>query len=282
MSLTVLVTGSTGTIGSKVLHELRSIGYNVIAAVRGDASDETSRDGIHRRRLDYSDPATFESATEGVDAVFLIGPPLVLDLYQLLEPFIDHLAERKIRRVVYVAAMALEKVPSMPFHSQAIERLQQHGMELTVMKPTFFAQNFKNYEGENILERGVLFQPADDGKAAFVDAHDIAACVAAAFSNPATIGKEYLLTGPTALSYHDVAGLLSDILGRSIAYARPDADTYRSVLASAGAPPFVAEYMIDVYGLIRNGDVDLVTDHVQLLTGKPATPLNTVLMRDFS
>jgi uncharacterized protein YbjT (DUF2867 family) len=155
-------------------------------------------------------------------------------------------------------------------------------MELTVMKPTFFAQNFKNYEGENILERGVLFQPADDGKAAFVDAHDIAACVAAAFSNPATIGKEYLLTGPTALSYHDVAGLLSDILGRSIAYARPDADTYRSVLASAGAPPFVAEYMIDVYGLIRNGDVDLVTDHVQLLTGKPATPLNTVLMRDFS
>jgi uncharacterized protein YbjT (DUF2867 family) len=282
MSLTVLVTGSTGTIGSKVLHELRSTGHNVIAAVRGHVPDASSHDGIHRRRFDYSDPTTFAAATEGVDAVFLVGPPLVLDLYQLLEPFIDHLAERQIRRVVYVAAMALEKVPSMPFHSQAIERLQQHGMELTVMKPTFFAQNFKNYEGENILERGVLFQPADDGKAAFVDAHDIAASVAAAFSNPATIGKEYLLTGPEALSYHDVAALLSDNLGRTIAYARPDAETYRAVLAEAGAPPFVAEYMIDVYSLIRNGDVDRVTDHVQLLTGKPATALNTVLMRDFA
>jgi uncharacterized protein YbjT (DUF2867 family) len=283
MSQTILVTGATGTVGSRVLRALQERGATVIAAVRNaDAGSLPHLHDVQRRVFDYADATTFASALEDIDGVFLLGPPLVPTLYDLLEPFIDAIGSSRTRRVVYMAALGLEKLPSMPFHEQAIARIREHGLDLTVMKPTFFAQNFRNYEGENVLERGIIFHPADDGKAAFVDVDDIAEAVAAVFSDPATIGQEYHITGPTSHSYAEVATMLTDVLGRPITYVRPDPQAYRDVLASAGAPPFVAEYMIDVYGLIRDGHVDIVTDHVQKLTGRPATPLRNVLERQFA
>ncbi len=282
MSRKILVTGATGTVGSRVIHALRERGISAVAAVRNDTSALPPQLlDVERRSFDYGDATTFAPALDGVDGVFLLGPPLVPALDDLLKPFIDAIASSPTRRVIYLAALGLEKLPSMPFHTKAINHINKHGLDLTVVKPTFFAQNFKNYEGENVLERNMIFVPANDGKAAFVDVDDIARSIAAAFDNPATIGEEYLLTGPDLHSYADAADILTCILGRPISYVRPDVQTFRDALASAGAPPFVADYMVDVYSLIRDGHVNVVTDHVEKLTGQPPTRLRTVLERLF-
>ena len=81
------------------------------------------------------------------------------------------------------------------------------------------------------------------------------------------------MTGPEAYSYADVADLLAEITGKQIVYPQPDVATYREALRQGGAPDSVADYMIPVYGLLRDHAVTEPTDAVATLTGSRPEPL---------
>lgn len=283
MAEKILVTGATGTIGKALIKALQQKNATVVAGV---TSQEKGRTVFGKETpfavLNYENPATFADATAGVTKVFLLGPPLRTDLEQLITPFIRHLKDAGIRRVVYVGALGLDLVKELPFHTNIIKLIQQNGFDNTILLPSFFAQNFRNYDGENILQRGITFAPAGNGKAAFVDVEDIALAAATVLTSEGHSGKTYELTGPETLSYAEVAELLSEVLERKIHYPNPSADEYRQALQQAGAPTFIADYMIAVYSLIANNLVNEVSDHVYLLTGKKPTPLREVLQRDFA
>lgn len=282
MTSKILVTGANGTIGKAVISSLTEKGESFVAAVRDlDKAKSQFPAGTEIVQFDFADSATFAAATAGVDRVFLLGPPLVLNLDELLTPFIDYLKQKSILRVVYVSALGLDLVPELPFHTRVVEKLTRDGFDLTVMKPSFFAQNFNTYERDNILQRGVTFVVAGTGKVGFVDAHDIGRSIAAVLTSDGHAGKDYTLTGPESHSHTEAAQLLSEITGKAIVYPQPSADDYRGALAAAGAPAFVADYMINVYSIIANHNADVVTDHVERLTGRIPTPLREVLQRDF-
>ncbi|MCU0434725.1 MAG: SDR family oxidoreductase [Bacteroidia bacterium] len=283
MSHKILVTGATGTIGKALVKSLTGKGASVVAAVRDTEKAATLLpEGTELVKFDFADPSTFAAATQGVDRVFLLGPPLVLNLEELLTPFIDHLKQQQIKRVVYLGALGLDLLPEMPFHTRLINRLTADGFELTVLKPSFFAQNFKNYEWDNITQRQITFVVAGNGKVGFIDAHDIAAAAAAVLTTDGHAGHSYELTGPETLSYADAAAILSEVTGKTIVYPNPDAETYIQVLKSAGAPDFVAPYMIRVYSLIADNKVNFVNNTVEELTGRKPASLREVLTRDFA
>ena len=282
MSAKILVTGATGTIGKALVNALQAKGAVFAAAVRDEQKAATVLPaGTPLVKFDFADPSTFESATQGVDRVFLLGPPLVTNLEELLSLFITHLQQKQIRRVVYIGALGLELIPEMPFHTRIINRLTADGFELTVLKPSFFAQNFKNYEWDNITKHNITFVVAGSGKVGFIDVHDIGASAAAVLTGSGHEGKVYELTGPEALTHFDAAALLTEITGRTIIYPNPDAQTYTQVLKNAGAPDFVASYMIRVYSLIAEGKVNIVNNNVEQLTGRKPATLRDVLVCDF-
>ncbi|MBC7866053.1 MAG: SDR family oxidoreductase [Gloeobacteraceae cyanobacterium ES-bin-316] len=278
----ILVTGATGTIGKALVAALKAEKVNFVAGVRNKttASQKLGAD-VMTVSFDFEDPATYEAATDGVDAVFLLGPPLVITLDSLLTPFIDFLKLKDIKRVVYVGSLGMEKMPNLPFHVILTEKLKKDGFEYTILKPSFFAQNFKNYEWENIVQRGITYSPAGNGKVAFVDVADIAGVAAKVLTEEGHIGKEYEITGPETLSYEDAAGILSAVTKKPIVYPNPSAEEYTVTLKSAGAPDFIAPYMISVYSLIANNEVDYVSPVVEQLTGKKPNSLRTVLEKDF-
>lgn len=283
MSAKILVTGATGTIGKALVNSLQQKNVSFVAGVRNtEQAKEKLGNNVEVVEFDFSNPATFERATEGVNKVFLLGPPLVLNLDEVLKPFIDFLKSKNILRVVYISALGLEKVKELPFHEIIIKKLEADGFELTVLKPTFFAQNFKNYEWENITERGITFNVAGDGKTAFVDVNDIGAVAAHTLVEEGHSGKSYELTGPELLSYSDAAALLTEVLGKPIVYPNPTAEAYKGALAAAGAPAFIADYMIAVSSLIKNRFVEVVSNDVEKITGKKPTALKEVLKRDFA
>jgi uncharacterized protein YbjT (DUF2867 family) len=283
MAEKILVTGATGTIGKALIQALKDRGASFVAGVTSEQrGKEVLGNDVPQVEFNYEKPATFAGATEGVSRVFLLGPPLRTDLDSLVMPFIRHLKESGILRVVYVSALKLELVKDLPFHARVIEALEAQGFEFTILKPSFFAQNFKNYEGENIRQRGVTFVPAGDGKVGFIDVHDIALVAAAVLTEEGHAGKSYELTGPETLSYADAAQQLSQVLGKTIVYPNPKPEVYAQTLKEAGAPDFIAPYMNGVYSLIANHHVNILSDNVERLTGKKPTPLKAVLERDFA
>lgn len=282
MTQKILVTGATGTLGKALINTLRIKGASFVGAV---TSEKRGRDvlgaDIPLVVLNYENEATFAEATRGVDKVFLLGPPLRTDLDTLLLPFLAHLKAAGIRRVVYISALGLDEVKELPFHTRITEALKKQDFDYTILLPSFFAQNFKNYEWENIIQRGITFVPAGNGKAGFVDADDIALVAATVLTEDGHIGQTYTLTGPELLSYMEVAEQLSEVLNRPIRYPNPSPEVYTQALKEAGAPEFIASYMIPVYSLISKNKVSLLSNDVERLTGKKPTPLKVVLKKDF-
>lgn len=279
----ILVTGATGTIGKSLVKSLLDKKADFVAGVRNESkAREVLPPGTSFVTFDFDDRSTFEKAIEGVDRVFLLGPPIDMQLDKLLAPFIDFLKSKNINRVVYLSAMGEEHMDKLPFHGVLTRKLQQDGFDYTILKPSFFAQNFRNYEGQNILERGVVFVPAGDGKVAFIDVQDIGDSAAAVLLSEGHSGKTYVLTGPELLTYSDVAELLSEVTGKKIVYPKPNHEVYTQVLKDNGAPDFIAPYMISVYSLIDKGIAAKQTDTVEQLTGHKPGSLKQVLKKDFA
>ncbi len=279
----ILVTGASGTVGHEVAKALRARSIPFIAAVRDvDKAKKILGTEPATVHFDFEQPETFDQAVQSVDRVFLLGPPMDMHLDQLVDPFIEYLQGKKIKRIVYLSAFGAELMSGLPFHTNVERKLKELGFNWTILRPSFFSQNFKNYEYENITERGVTYMPAGNGKVGFVDVRDVGEVAAATLINDQHIHQEYVLTGPETLNYYDAAQQLTEILGTPVQYPAPTPQEYADTLKQSGAPEFVASYMNEVYGLIRDEKVDQVSSAIEEILHRPATPLREVLKRTFA
>lgn len=282
MKPSILITGSTGTLGSALYSKLKNSNANVVAAARNEnAAKQKLGEDAQVVPFDFADHSTYENALKNIDSVFIVGPTLNLQVDQLLTPFLDFLKANGILRVVYISAMGLENIPELPFHSVIEKKLADDGFAYTVLRPTFFAENFKNFEWENITERGIIYTTGGTGKTGFISVEDIVNVAATVLTEQGHEQKIYELTGDRLYSYDEVASLLTEITGKQVVYPNPTTEAFKAVLLAAGAPAFVGEYMNLIYRLIRDNYVNYLTDTVLAVTGKRPTDLKKVLERDF-
>lgn len=284
MATKILVTGATGAIGKALIKDLQEKNIAFLAGTR-NVEESKAKLGSSEELVSFSfdNPATFEAATAGVDKVFLLGPAMVLEMDHLINPFLDFLKSKGILRVVYLSALKSDQMgPDMTFHLKTEAKLANDGFDYTILRASFFAQNFKNYEWENITQRGITLATAGDGKVGFIDVADIAAVASAVLSEEGHSKKTYELTGPEALSYFDAATILSEVTGKTIVYPQPSPEQYVTILKEAGAPDFVATYMNSVYSVIANHHVGFTTNDVEKVTGRKPNTLKSVINSDFS
>ncbi|NEN25673.1 SDR family oxidoreductase [Cryomorpha ignava] len=284
MSAKILITGATGTIGKSLVKQLQASKVDFIAGTRDVNKAQTTLNLMEDQcvKFDFTDEKSFERALENVDRVFILGPPLTFNLDRILKSFVDYLNQKSINRVVYLSAFGNESLGGdLAFHAIMESYLKERNFKYTILQPSFFSQNFKNYEYENLVERGITFNVAGDGKVGFVDTEDVAKVAVKALTEPGHSGKTYQLTGPELFSYHDAAHLLSDVLNKKIVYPNPSEEEYRGALKAGGAPDFIADYMIPIFGMIKTGKVGYLTDDIEGVIGKKPTDLKTVLERDF-
>jgi uncharacterized protein YbjT (DUF2867 family) len=115
-----------------------------------------------------------------------------------------------------------------------------------------------------------------------VDPRDVGAAAAAVLADPEQPAALYTLTGPSAVSFAEVAEVLSAVTGRSIGYVDvPDAAALDGLVQSGVPAPF-AEAMVTIFGQLRAGAGSLVSDDVALLTGRQPRPISDFAERHAS
>ncbi len=230
--MALLVTGSTGTIGSKVVRHLAKEGAHVRALVRDLKKAAAFPDGVQPVQGDMADVDSMRAALKDIDTLFLLNAVVPDELTQALLT-LDLAREAGIQRLVYFSVYYSSRFTDVPHFSskRSVERaIDDQGIAATVLRPCYFFQNDASLK-EAIFDNGVYPMPIGDIGLAMVDARDIAEIAASELLRreratgplPADIidivGPE-VITGPAA------AEIWSKVLAREVRHAGDDLDAF--------------------------------------------------------
>lgn len=264
---TVLVTGATGTVGSRVVDTLPDRAVTVRAATRNPA-DEYFDSDVDPVAFDFEKPETWGDAFDGVDAMFLVRPPAISRVDDSIHPAIDAAARVGVERFVLLSVLGAEKNPLLP-HRKIEKHLQSADVAWTSLRASFFMENLLEVHRQEIIEQGEIVVPAGDGKTSFVAASDVAAMAVAALTEPGHEYRSYDVTGPQAMTYYDVADTLSGALDRSVSYEAPSLVRFVRHSRRLGRDWSFLLVMAALYTTARLGLAGRVSDDVQEVLGRP-------------
>ncbi|MGW8377928.1 NmrA family NAD(P)-binding protein [Streptomyces sp. ODS28] len=261
---TTLVTGATGTTGSRLAELLARGGHPVRAASRGGSPVP----GAEPVAFDWFEPAGHAAALDGAERVYLVPPVGVLDPAPAMLPFLERARDAGVRRAVLLSSSQVDA--GGPATGAVHAALPGLFAEWAVLRPSWFMQNFtgRHLHAESIRDTGLITTATGRGRVAFIDADDIAAVAARALTDETAHNTDWVLTGPEALSYEEVAAVLSEVTGRPVRHEAVPAEEMRARYTRE-APPEFAALLADLDRVIAEGAEDRTTDAVQRVTGRP-------------
>lgn len=221
MSNKILVIGSKGKTGRRVFEKLNRKGVDVAPASRSSLIP-----------FDWYDPATWANAMNGKDSVYVTFQPdlAIPQSVEIITHFVDTAKQAGITKLVLLSGRG------DPKNMDCEDIVIGSGLDHTIVRASFFMQNFsEGFWLEEILG-GELTVPAGTAKEPFVDADDIADVVVEALLDDAHNGKIYELTGPELLSFRDAVLKISTPLGREIKLTEIGIEDYVTILRSYQLP----------------------------------------------
>lgn len=276
----VLVTGALGNVGREVARACASAGLTVRVANRQVESLRARFPDAEAVRFDFLDPATWDGALAGCDFVFLLRPPPLGDMSTTLNPFVDAAYRAGAGHIVFLSVAGADRMRWVP-HRAVELHLAASGDAWTCLRPGFFAQNLEDAYRRDIVEDGRLYVPAGRGRVAFFDVADAGEVTARVLAEPEAFrGRSLTLTGPAALTFDEVAGLLTRALGRTIRYVPASVLGYAWHLwRRRGLPWMQILVQIVLHVGLRRGDAEAVDPTVRAVLGRDPTPMEGYLSR---
>ena len=253
---TTLVIGGSGKTGRRVIGRLAARDVPVRAASRSSAP-----------RFDWNDPATWEPALRGASAAYIsyypdLAAPGAADAIGEL----SELAVRSgVRRLVLLSGRGEEEA------QRAEAALQRSGADWTVVRCSWFAQNFSEGAFAEAIAAGELALPVDAVGEPFVDAEDIADVAVKALTEDGHAGQVYELTGPRLLTFEEAVGEIAAASGREVRFARIGFEEFAGEMAALGVPGDEIELLRFLFTEVLDGRNEYVTDGVQRALGREPT-----------
>jgi uncharacterized protein YbjT (DUF2867 family) len=276
----ILITGATGNTGSGLVPALRSAGVDVRAFVRDESKAQPLKDmGVEIVVGDLDQPQTIDPAVEGVDKIYLLtwnGPSQAQQAQNVIE------AAKRVGNphLVRHSMWGSEKSRIIKQGDQVEEAVKSSGLPWTLLKPTFFMQNTM-MAAQTIASDGVIYWYMKDGKLGMIDVRDIVDVALAVLTGSGHEGKSYILTGPEAISFHDVASTFSKVLGKEVKYVSVPGEAVLESMVGMGFPEWIAKGYVEVFEGFSENFANRVTDNVATLTGHPARSFEQ-FARDFA
>jgi uncharacterized protein YbjT (DUF2867 family) len=264
----ILVTGATGTIGSELVARLKARGVDFAVMSSRQGADIV---GVPTVRGDFADPASLTRAFSGFRTLFLLLP-LVSNKVELARNAVHAARSAGIGHIVRSSGAGAD--PQSPV---ALARLQgsidqlvvDSGIAHTFLRPSSFMQNLVNF-GAAQIKGGSYFAPHGHGAQSLVDVRDIADCAAAVLAAPvAHAGKAYTLTSGEALTTAQQMALISQAVGKPIAYVDVPETTAVESMQGMGMPAVLIDWFMSLNHAVKQGWTAGVTTDVAALSGHP-------------
>lgn len=279
----ILVTGATGTTGFELVQLLveKDVAFRALARSEEKAAP-FQKVGVEVAIGDFDDPASLDAALQGVEKAYLCSPASPQQVEQQGN-FVEAAKRADVQHLVKVSALGA--ADDSPFslgrwHAVTERQIEESGMPFTILRPHSFMQNLLA-SMPTIVDEGVIYAPMGDGRIPMIDARDIAAVAAAVLTEPGHEGETYLLTGPEALSYKEVADKLSDAIGREVMYVDIPPDVARAGIISNGLPEWLADDLIGLYDMFSANEAAEVDPAVEQITGRPGRTIDE-FARDYA
>lgn len=268
----VLVVGASGNVGSATARALLEHGIPVRCGMT-DPSRFEAVAGAEAVELDLFRPVTFGPAVAGCAGLFLLRPPPVSTVGPTLNALTEAAVSAGVQHVVFSSVAGADTNRVVPHH-RVETHLRSHAPSWTILRPGFFAQNLTDAYRRDIVQDDRIYLPAGSGRVAFIDTRDIGEAAAAVFADPDPHrGKGYTLTGPRAVSFDEVAELLTTAVGRTVTYQRASVLGYARHLREQGLPMAQVAVQTVLHTGLRRGDAEAVDRTLPRLLGRPARTL---------
>jgi uncharacterized protein YbjT (DUF2867 family) len=250
-----LVTGGTGKTGRRVAQRLRALGHPVRIGSRAGEPP-----------FDWDDPGTWDPVLEHVDAAYLVYYPDLAfpGAADTLAAFAGRAVAHGVRRLVLLSGRGEEEAVVSEDAVRAV------APDLTVVRASWFAQNFSEHFLLGPVLDGVIALPAGPVPEPFVDAGDVADVAAAALTADDHAGATYELTGPRLLTFADAAAEISRATGREVVFVPVTPAEYGEAALRAGVPAGEVEPLTDLFVRVLDGRNAAVTGDVGRVLGRPA------------
>lgn len=270
------VTGSTGAIGGRVARRLSAAGVAQRLVVRDTATAPELDGAVPVAASDYGNYDEMRSALDGAETLFLVSFREAEDRLDRHFRAVDAAADAGIGHIVYLSFLQASADSTFKLgrqHHATEEHIRATGMGYTFLRSSFYADFVPFFTGDD----GVIRAPAGDGEVSWISRDDIADTVVAALQTDDYVGEALENTGPEALDFHETAAVLSRVTGSRITYVEETEDEAWESRRPTGAPEWEIEGWVSSYLAIANGELALVSDTVERLTGHPPADLETFL-----
>jgi len=270
------VTGSTGWLGGLVARDLAGRGVAQRLLVR-DVSRAPRLPSSVAAQCSYRDADAARATLDGVETLFMVSAAESEDRLDEHRTFVDAAAAAGVRHVVYVSFFGA--APDATFtlardHAATEEHLRASGMAWTFLRDNLYLEFMDHMVGEDGVVRG----PAGDGRAAVVSHDDIARVVVTVLLDPAAhAGATYDLTGPEALTFTEMAEVITEVTGREVRFHDETVEEAYASRAVYGAPDWQVDAWVSTYTAVAAGELDGVSGDVERLTGRRPTSLREYL-----
>jgi len=266
----IVITGATGTIGSRVLRLLSQQGVRTRAASRDPSRGETLPH-VEWAQADLDEPKTLPPVFEGASRLFLLtgnAPSMT----RLQKNAIDAAVDAGIEHVVKLSARGAHPGSTSAigrWHHEVETHFKAAGPAWTMLRPHVFMQNLLG-QAERIRTQGEIRAASGDGLIPFIDTRDIADVAARILTEDGHAGETYLLTGGVALDYHQVRDAIGTATGQDVEYVPESFEEARVRFKEEGIPDWLIDSKLALGSYHRaGGETARTTRDVYEVTGHP-------------
>jgi uncharacterized protein YbjT (DUF2867 family) len=255
----ILILGATGKTGSRITQRLKNAGLPVRLGSRGANPP-----------FDWEDRSTWEAALDGIDAVYISYQPdlAVPGAVGTVQAFTDLAVKNGVGKLVLLSGRGEAEA------EDAERVIQNSGVDWTILRCSWFFQNFSEAHFLEPIIQGELALPVGNIAEPFVDAEDIAEIAVLALTQPGHSGQLYELTGPRALTFAEAVDEIARGTGRDIRFVAVPPNAYKEALEQAQLPAELIDLVLYLFTTVLDGRNTPLADGVQRALGRPA--------RDFS
>lgn len=248
-----LVLGGTGKTGRRISDRLLARGIETRIASRSATPS-----------FDWNDSRNWEAVLDGVTAVYISYAPdiAIPGATDAIRHFIDLAVSHGVRRLVLLSGRGEQE-------AQACEQIiQATNAEWTIVRASWFMQNFSEGEFLTMVQDGAITLPASDIPEPFIDVNDIADVAVAALTEEGHAYEVYEVTGPRLITFTELAQEISDATNRDVQFIKIPKAEFNQAITDSGAPEEIAWLLNYLFETVLDGRNASLCDGVQRALGR--------------